>query len=124
MMKNGKRESSVWNAGVPSRGTPTQGLRPAVDGSVLTRSRILHGSEAVEFELTRGDSDDEPLVQPQLVPFPHGSTLDARGPIVNAVCEGWGCSQSHVATRRGMSSPESTSPFQLMGRFLFHRGEF
>ena len=46
-----------------------------------SRSRILYRSEAVEFDSTRGDSDDEPL-DPATIGachhFPHGSTTVAR----------------------------------------------
>ena len=73
---------------VESAKPPTQGLSPARQrisspdecvrevenpGPARSRSRIPHGSEAVEFDLTGGDSDDEPTVPPTIgavPPFP------------------------------------------------------
>ena len=92
------------------------------------RSRIPHGSETVEFDLTWGDSDDEPSSHPQLVPChhsPRGSTTVARRQRANAVCEGWGVQPAAAIcceAEFGTSSLESTSAIQWTGSFrLLHR---
>ena len=77
---------------------------PALAGS---RSRILLGNEAVEFDFTRGDSDDEPLVPPTFGAVPpcptwvHDSCQTQESQPSTLVRVGVSASHSHLL-RRGV----------------------
>ena len=97
-------------------------------GPARSRSRIPQGREAVEFDLSRGDSDDEPFVPPTngaVPPFSHGSTIVARRERANHQHRLWGVQSAAVTCSEaefGTSSLESTSTFQWTERFHFlHR---